>query len=206
MLGGLKGAVRSSVFSHLMAARRLLLVLSLLGGSRCPGPDGAGRRAGARGPGACVEALPTPRNASVRYESVETAPGVRLNVAVATLGGDGGGTGSAVLLLHGYPATSWFWRGVLDPLLVDPPLPAGGAPPPALPRLRSLWMPDQRGYNLSSQPGAVGAYNLTHLVEDAHALVRHIEASGGGGGGGHAPAGESTLEAVWLIMHDKNRK
>jgi hypothetical protein len=180
--------MRGSSFSHLMAARRLLLVLSLLGSSRCPGPDGAGRV------GPCVDALPTPRNASVRYESVETAPGVRLNVAVATLGG-GGGTGSAVLLLHGYPATSWFWRGVLDPLLADPPLPAGGAPPPAWPRLRSLWMPDQRGYNLSSQPRAVGAYNLSHLVEDAHALVRHIEAFSGGGGG-HAPAGESTREAM----------
>lgn len=82
-------------------------------------------------------ALPTPR-APVEYKSVQVQPGITLDVAVA-----GPATAKdAMVLLHGYPECSWFWRGVVDPLLTGGNL--------------QLWMPDQRGFNHSSKPSDIG--------------------------------------------------
>ena len=73
----------------------------------------------------------------------------------------GPGGGEAMVLLHGYPECSWFWRGLVDPLLQVPGL--------------QLWMPDQRGFNHSSKPAGIGSYNVTHLVDDVVGLVGHIQ-------------------------------
>jgi pimeloyl-ACP methyl ester carboxylesterase len=83
-------------------------------------------------------ALPTPKS-PVDYKFVEVQPGVTLGVAVA----GSPTTSEAMVLLHGYPECSWFWRGVIDPLL------AGGN--------LQLWMPDRAwpSSSLSTQPGSV---------------------------------------------------
>ena len=70
--------------------------------------------------------------------TVQVQPGITLDVAVA----GSASAKDAMVLLHGYPECSWFWRGVVDPLL------AGGG--------LQLWMPDQRGFNHSSKPNGIG--------------------------------------------------
>lgn len=83
------------------------------------------------------DALPTPQ-APIEYRTVQVQPGITLDVAVA----GSARAKDAMVLLHGYPECSWFWRGVVDPLL------AGGD--------LQLWMPDQRGFNHSSKPKGIG--------------------------------------------------
>jgi pimeloyl-ACP methyl ester carboxylesterase len=68
--------------------------------------------------------------------------------AVAT----GPAGGRLVLLLHGFPQTSWSWRGVW-PALVE----AGCR----------VVAPDQRGYSPGARPDGVEAYRAPHLVADA---------------------------------------
>eukprot|EP01052_Picozoa_sp_SAG31_P029754 SAG31_NODE_2985_length_4812_cov_3.398517_5_plen_145_part_00 len=112
-----------------------------------------------------VKALPTPTNV-VHYSVFNiTSTGVSLDVATA---GDAGG--ETLLLLHGYPECSWLWRGMIDPLLSA--WRSSGAKGAAGPL--KLVMPDQRGYNHSSKPAAMGSYNASLLVDDAAGLIIYL--------------------------------
>jgi pimeloyl-ACP methyl ester carboxylesterase len=64
--------------------------------------------------------------------------------------------GRGVILLHGFPQTSWSWRGQLS-ALAD----AG---------CRAV-APDQRGYSAGARPLRVADYGLDHLVGDVLALA-----------------------------------
>ncbi|HEY4397203.1 MAG TPA: alpha/beta fold hydrolase, partial [Acidimicrobiia bacterium] len=59
--------------------------------------------------------------------------------------------GEVVLLLHGFPQTSFSWRYQLDALA------AGG--------YRAV-APDQRGYSPGARPAEVGEYRVERLVGD----------------------------------------
>lgn len=75
---------------------------------------------------------------------------------------DGPPDGRLVLLLHGFPQTSWSWRRVM-PLLV-----AGGC---------RVVAPDQRGYSPGARPGDVAAYRMPHLVADAVGMLAALGAN-----------------------------
>jgi pimeloyl-ACP methyl ester carboxylesterase len=64
--------------------------------------------------------------------------------------------GRGVILLHGFPQTSWSWRGQLSEL--------GDAGYRAV-------APDQRGYSPGARPSTVADYRLDHLVGDVLALA-----------------------------------
>ena len=68
--------------------------------------------------------------------------------------------GRPVLLLHGFPQTSWAWRFQLTALAE-----AG---------YRAV-APDQRGYSPGARPRAVSAYATEHLVSDVLALADAME-------------------------------
>ncbi len=68
--------------------------------------------------------------------------------------------GRRVLLLHGFPQTSWAWRDVLWAL--------GSAGYRAI-------APDQRGYSRGARPPQVGDYAIDHLVGDVLALADSME-------------------------------
>ena len=68
--------------------------------------------------------------------------------------------GRGVILLHGFPQTSWCWRGQLSELG------DGG--------YRAV-APDQRGYSVGARPLSVGDYGLDHLVGDVLALADAME-------------------------------
>ena len=77
--------------------------------------------------------------------------GVRLHVVEA-----GPEDGPLVVLLHGFPEFWYGWRRQIAPLAR-----AGWR----------VWAPDQRGYNLSSAPPDVAAYDLDRLADDVLALL-----------------------------------
>jgi len=105
----------------------------------------------------CISGLPTPQH-TVNYKQVDIGLGIELDVAFA-----GNPAGShVVLLLHGYPENSWFWRGLIDPLLDD-----GTIGSEVL-----MIMPDQRGYNHSTKPEGIMQYNASFLMEDMVRLVK----------------------------------
>ncbi|GAB3643158.1 alpha/beta fold hydrolase [Spirosoma arcticum] len=64
--------------------------------------------------------------------------------------------GTLVILLHGFPE---FWYGWKRQLL---PLAAAGY---------RLWVPDQRGYNLSDKPDGISAYTIDALAADVVGLI-----------------------------------
>jgi pimeloyl-ACP methyl ester carboxylesterase len=64
--------------------------------------------------------------------------------------------GRLVVLLHGFPQTSWSWRHVI-PALAD----AG----------YRVVAPDQRGYSPGARPEGVDAYRMPHLVGDVVAIL-----------------------------------
>ncbi len=72
------------------------------------------------------------------------------------------GSGTPVVLLHGFPDTSTVWRHQL------PALTSGG--------FRAI-APDLRGRGLSTRPPAVSDYRLTNMVKDVTAILDslHIE-------------------------------
>src|ERR1700685_2368508 len=72
----------------------------------------------------------------------------------ARAAGPDGGRG--VILLHGFPQTSWSWRSLLSVL--------GDAGYRAV-------APDQRGYSVGARPPDVADYRLEHLVADVLALA-----------------------------------
>ena len=69
--------------------------------------------------------------------------------------------GPVVLLLHGFPQSSWCWRGVW------PALAAAG--------LRVV-APDQRGYSPDARPADVADYRMAALVADAVAVLDAVGA------------------------------
>ena len=77
--------------------------------------------------------------------------GVRLHVAE-----DGPGSGTPVLLLHGFPDSSSLWRHQV------PALAAAGY---------RVIAPDLRGFGLSDKPAAVDAYAIPTLLGDAVGLL-----------------------------------
>jgi pimeloyl-ACP methyl ester carboxylesterase len=79
------------------------------------------------------------------------ANGVTLDVAQA--GPEGG---PLVLLLHGFPETSYGWRRQI------PALAAAGF---------RVWAPDGRGYGRSDRPRGVDAYRIDRLAGDVVALM-----------------------------------
>ncbi len=84
-----------------------------------------------------------------------TTNGVRLHIAEA-------GQGPLVVLLHGFPETSYSWRHQMEPLAS-----AG----------YHVVAPDLRGFGESEQPLAVSAYDQVELAADVAGL---IDALGGG--------------------------
>ena len=81
--------------------------------------------------------------------------GIQLHVMQA-----GPQDGPLVILLHGFPEFWFGWRHQIQPLAE-----AG----------YRVWVPDQRGYNLSDKPKGVAAYHIDTLANDILGL---IEAAG----------------------------
>ena len=67
--------------------------------------------------------------------------------------------GPVVVLLHGFPQSSWSWRGVW------PGLAAAGY---------RVVVPDLRGYCPDARPEPVEAYAMVHLVADVVAVLDHL--------------------------------
>ncbi len=82
--------------------------------------------------------------------------GIRLHVVQT-----GSRYGSLVILLHGFPEFWYGWRKQIQPL-AD----AGFR----------VWVPDQRGYNLSDKPRGIAAYKIDELARD---VVGLMDAAGG---------------------------
>jgi len=79
---------------------------------------------------------------------------IRLHVVVA-----GPEDGTPVIMLHGFPEFWYAWRNQIDPLV------AAGF---------RLYIPDQRGYNLSDKPRAIKEYSLDVLADDIIGLIDYI--------------------------------
>ena len=71
------------------------------------------------------------------------------------------GEGPLVLLLHGFPEFWYGWREQIQPLA------AAGF---------RVVAPDMRGYNLSSAPDGVAAYDTDHLTTDIRDLIAELGA------------------------------
>jgi epoxide hydrolase 4 len=71
------------------------------------------------------------------------------------------GEGPLVVLLHGFPEFWYGWRRQIEPLA------AAGF---------RVVAPDLRGYNLSSRPRDVAAYETGPLVDDMQGLIHHLGA------------------------------
>ena len=78
--------------------------------------------------------------------------GVELHVVEA-------GTGTPVVLAHGFPELAYSWRHQV------PALAAEGC---------RVIAPDQRGYGRSSRPGAIGDYDIEHLVGDLVGMLDEL--------------------------------
>jgi len=87
------------------------------------------------------------------YRRVPVADGVSLNAAVA-------GTGSPIVLLHGFPQTHLMWRHVAADLAAD----------------HTVICPDLRGYGASDKPAETdgSAYAKRTMAADVVALARAL--------------------------------
>ncbi|MFG1807569.1 alpha/beta fold hydrolase [Streptomyces sp. NPDC049040] len=87
------------------------------------------------------------------YRRVTVADGVELNVAV-------GGSGSPIVLLHGFPETHLMWRHVAEDLAAD----------------HTVICPDLRGYGDSDKPAETGpdVYSKRTMAEDTVAVARAL--------------------------------
>ena len=94
------------------------------------------------------------------YENVALSTGVTLSTLVA---GNASAAAPVILFLHGFPAGSWMWSGVVADA--------------ALASFR-LVAPDLRGYNRSSAPVGVENYALPLLAADVAALVGAVSPGG----------------------------
>ena len=92
----------------------------------------------------------TDRNLTNLTSEFVVADGIKLHLMR-------GGSGPAVVLLHGFPEFWYSWRQQIDALLN-----AG----------YSVFAPDLRGYNLSDKPAPRESYHLKHLVADVASVVR----------------------------------
>ena len=86
--------------------------------------------------------------------------------------------GPPVVLLHGFPQTSWSWRQVW-PALAD----AGFR----------VVAPDLRGYSPDARPTDVEAYRLEHLVGDVVAVLDHV------GGSAHVVGHDWGAAIAWHL-------
>src|SRR3954452_14618259 len=84
------------------------------------------------------------------YQTVPVADGVDLHVAV-------GGSGSPIVLLHGFPQTHLMWRDVAADLPAD----------------HTVICPDLRGYGASDKPTG-DAYAKRTMAADIVALARAL--------------------------------
>lgn len=87
------------------------------------------------------------------FVEVNGQPGssVRLHVVQA-----GPVDGPLVILLHGFPEFWYGWKRQIEPLA------AAGY---------RVWVPDQRGYNLSDKSKGIGAYGIDQLAADVVGLI-----------------------------------
>ncbi|MBI3493434.1 MAG: alpha/beta hydrolase [Acidobacteria bacterium] len=83
--------------------------------------------------------------------------GVRLHYARA-------GRGPLIVFLHGFPEFWYEWKNQI----------------PEFSRDHTVVAPDMRGYNLSSKPAELSAYQIPVLVEDVRALADEILKTAGG--------------------------
>jgi haloacetate dehalogenase len=92
----------------------------------------------------------TPAIAGFDYRRVPVADGVSLNAAV-------GGSGSPIVLLHGFPQTHLIWRHVAPDLAAD----------------HTVICPDLRGYGASDKPAQTGddTYAKRTMAADVVALA-----------------------------------
>lgn len=99
-----------------------------------------------------VSAMPHAIN-GFDYRRVPVADGVSLNVAVA-------GSGTPVMLLHGFPQTHLMWRHVAADLAAD----------------HTVICPDLRGYGASDKPAVTGpgTYAKRAMAADVVALARAL--------------------------------
>jgi pimeloyl-ACP methyl ester carboxylesterase len=95
-------------------------------------------------------------NAPIAHQYADVN-GVRLHYARA-------GTGPLVVFLHGFPEFWYEWKDQIAEFSRD----------------HTVVAPDMRGYNLSSKPPAVSAYQMPMLVEDVRALASGLLGSTGG--------------------------
>ncbi|MET0132344.1 MAG: alpha/beta hydrolase [Kibdelosporangium sp.] len=95
----------------------------------------------------------TPKITGFTQQRVTVADGVSLNVAV-------GGSGSPIVLLHGFPQTHLMWRHVAADLAAD----------------HTVICPDLRGYGDSDKPADVGGQTYTKraMAADIVALARAL--------------------------------
>ncbi|MCA0455774.1 MAG: alpha/beta hydrolase [Chloroflexi bacterium] len=77
--------------------------------------------------------------------------GVNLHVVQA-----GPPDGQLVILLHGFPEFWYGWRKQIDFLAEQG---------------YRVWVPDQRGYNISDKPKGIAAYKLNELAKDVIGLI-----------------------------------
>jgi len=96
----------------------------------------------------------------LRYENITLSTGVTLSTLFA---GNASAAAPVILFLHGFPAGSWMWEGVV----ADASL-AGFR----------LVAPDMRGYNRSSAPAGVANYALPLLAADVAALIGAVAPGG----------------------------
>jgi len=89
-------------------------------------------------------------NIPIDHTTVQTN-GITLHVAQA-----GPADGPPVILLHGFPEYWGGWQAQI------PALAQAGY---------RVWAPDQRGYNLSSKPAGVRAYDIDELARDVLGLI-----------------------------------
>ncbi|MCL7429377.1 alpha/beta fold hydrolase [Streptomyces sp. YS415] len=87
------------------------------------------------------------------YRRVTVAEGVSLNVAV-------GGSGTPIVLLHGFPETHLMWRHVAADLAAD----------------HTVIVPDLRGYGDSDKPLEDGpdTYSKRTMAQDVVTLAKHL--------------------------------
>lgn len=81
--------------------------------------------------------------------------GVRLHVVEA-----GNENGRPILFLHGFPEHWYGWKNQINHFA------AGGY---------RVIVPDQRGYNLSSKPQNIHAYEIEILMQDIVSLISHLQ-------------------------------
>lgn len=84
---------------------------------------------------------------------------MRIELDDVTLKVDDIGTGSPVMLLHGWPDTADLWRHQVPALVAD--------------HYRVL-APDLRGFGASSRPAGTQAYDMAHMVGDVIGVLDHL--------------------------------